>query len=94
MADIGKIEYRVKKTDRYIVTRYHEDAAGTFGGVETKGEYENGEVAFEVAYALCRAEHERFGFPPGDMRIQYPEYPEIKGVANMNSPRVAGSLGG
>lgn len=75
MADIGKIEYRVKKTERYIVTRYHEDAAGTVGGVDTKGEYDNADIAFEVGYALAKAEHERLGFPPGDMRIIYPAHP-------------------
>jgi hypothetical protein len=75
MSNIGKIEYRVRETTRYIITRYHEDASGADASVDTKGEYENADVAYEVAYALCKQEHERFGFAPGDERIVYPRHP-------------------
>lgn len=42
------------------------------------GEYNNGELAYTVAYALAKAEADRLGYGPGDDRIQYPEAP--KGV--------------
>ena len=59
---------------RFVVTRYHEDEVNA--GCEPKGEFSNGEVAYQVAYALAKEEHQRLGFPPGDMRIIYPEIPE------------------
>ena len=65
-----KVEYRVKPVTRYIVTRFHDD--GTTGGVEQRGEYENGEVAYEVAYALCRAEHTASGQPDFSESFIYP----------------------
>lgn len=71
MSEMTKVEYRVRKVERHIVTRYHECADGE-AGVDTKGEYENPEVAHEVAYALCSAEHDRLGWPVADERIQYP----------------------
>lgn len=67
-----KIEYRVRPVTRYVVTRYHETDEGRTGGSETKGEYDNFDVAYEVGYALCKAEHEALGYPPDDMRVQYP----------------------
>jgi hypothetical protein len=70
--DIGKIEYKLRAVTRYVVTRYQEDCAGTTGASSQMGEYENQEVAYEVAYALARAEHTKFGWPPGDMRMIYP----------------------
>lgn len=72
MANIGKIEYQVRQSPRYFVTRYHESEDGSMAGCETKGAYDNPEVAHEVAYALCKAEHDRLGFAPGDERIIYP----------------------
>jgi hypothetical protein len=68
--DLTKVEYRVRPITRFVVTRYHEEERGA--GCETKGEYDNANVAFEVGYALCKAEHERLGWPVGDERIQYP----------------------
>lgn len=75
--DIGKIEYRVRPVTRYVVTRYYESVDGRAGGVETKGEYENAQVAYEVGYALCKAEHERLGLPLDDARIQYPRMEDV-----------------
>lgn len=72
MADLGKLEYQVRMAPRYYVTRYHESADGAKGSSETKGVYDNLEVAHEVAYALCKAEHARLGLAPGDERIVYP----------------------
>lgn len=65
------IEYRVKDVSRYIVTRYHGGPDGA--SIEERGEYGNKNVAHEVAYALCKAEHERLGWDVGDPRIQYPK---------------------
>jgi len=73
--DLSKVEYRVVPVTRYMITRYHELADGPGAGSETKGQFDNPTVAFEVAYALCKAEHDRLGFPPGDERIQYPRHP-------------------
>lgn len=68
-----ELEYRVKVVPRYIVTRYKADIKG--GSVETKGEYDNADTAYEVAYALCKLEHEMIGYGPYDERIQYPQHP-------------------
>lgn len=67
----ANIEYRVRPVTRYIVTRHE---AGTHGGsCSVLGEWDNQVVAQEVGYALCKAEHERLGYAPGDMRIKYPD---------------------
>lgn len=72
------IEYRVRPVTRYIITRFEtsgpdENGRGCSGGCGTKGEFDNETVAYEVGYALCKAEHERLGWPVGDERIQYPQ---------------------
>ena len=71
-----KIEYRVRPVTRFIVTRFHSDHDGPeksySAGSSGHGEFDNHTVAHEVAYALCKAEHERLGWPAGDERIQYP----------------------
>jgi hypothetical protein len=74
---IGKVEYRVREIKRYIVTRYHEGEGGLTGGTEQKGEYANADVAYEVGYALAKAEHQQLGWPVGDERITYPTKPLI-----------------
>jgi len=82
MTDLKKIEYRVRKITRYMITRFeeYENCAGS----TSKGEYENEDTAFEVAYALCKAEHERLGIGVGDERISYPSRPCGQ---NVNSPK-------
>jgi len=70
-----KIEYKVRPVTRYVVTKYENDCEGSASS-GCLGEYDNGQLAYEVAYALARAEHQRLGFPPGDMRIIYPAIPE------------------
>lgn len=69
-----KVEYRVRPVTRYIVTRW-EGEEGRNGPASrvVSSEYDNERTAYEVAYALCRVEHERLGYPPGDMRIIYPD---------------------
>ena len=71
-----KVEYRVRPITRYIVTRWHEetdDQGRHLGGSDTRGEYDNAEVAYEVAYALCKAEHDASGQPLDSMSFIYPE---------------------
>lgn len=67
-----KIEYQVRERTVYYVTRYEEDDTG---GAASRGlgEYPTHDGAHDVAYALCRAEHERLGWPLDDERIQYPK---------------------
>jgi hypothetical protein len=72
--DFGRVEYRVKPVTRYVITRYEKDGKGS--SVSTRGEYDNPDVAWEVAYALCKQDHERFGYPIDDERIQYPRHPK------------------
>ncbi len=66
-------EFRVRPVVRYIVTSFNRSEDGRSQDGRSHGEFENADTAYQVAYALCRQEHERLGFPPGDMRIQYPE---------------------
>lgn len=70
------IEYQVRVIKRYTVTRFY--AGENTGGVEQKGEYDNPTIAYEVGYALCKAEHERLGWPLADDRIRYPSMPEAQ----------------
>lgn len=67
-----KVEYRVRPVTRYIVTRFYKDDQG--GCSEVKGEFDSQEVAYQVGYALAKAEHQVLGYPVGDERIQYPEF--------------------
>jgi hypothetical protein len=66
------IEFRVRPVTRYIVTRFENDGNGACGG-SGHGEFDNYETAHAVAYALCKADHERKGWPLDDDRIQYPK---------------------
>lgn len=75
-----KVEYRVKEIKRYVVTRYHEDDVSKLAGVESKGEYDNYQIAYEVGYALAKAEHDRLGYPIDDMRIIYPEFKPVAAI--------------
>jgi len=64
------IEYRVRPVTRYIVTRFERDVVGSHCAYQ--GEFDSDKTAYAVAYALCKADHERKGWPIGDERIQYP----------------------
>lgn len=88
------IEYRVRPVTRFIVTRYEREAsedgrACTAGKSSTVGEYDNGDVAYQVGYAVCKAEHDRLGWPPGDMRIQYPDSPQAMAPVHPNDALAA-----
>lgn len=67
------IQYQVRPVTRFIVTRYETGPEG--GSISERGEYNNADVAYEVAYALCKRDHEVTGYPIGDDRIQYPRHP-------------------
>ena len=67
----AKIEYRIKRVERFIVTR-HEDYGSTSSVRQIGNEYDNFNVAYEVGYALARADQERLGLPPGDMSVIFP----------------------
>jgi hypothetical protein len=74
------IEYRVRRVERFIVTR-HESAVDPSGGVHSVssrqigGEHDNADVAYQVGYALARQESELLGLPPGDMGVVFPQHP-------------------
>lgn len=73
-----KIEYRVRPVTRYIVTRFEQefDPAGvcaSSGRSTQHGEFDSVGTAYAVSYALCKAEHDRLGWPLDDERISYPE---------------------
>lgn len=69
-----KVEYRVRPVTRYVVTRYEECLNA--GWLSTKGIYDNGEIAYQVAYALCQSEHNASGEPLGSENFVYPAIPD------------------
>lgn len=91
-----EIEYSVRMVPRYIVVRWARGNAGSdgvsrsAGGVSSKGEYDNLEIAHQVAYALCKEEQGRLGWPIDDDRIQYPkrQHPEPE-PTSIDAPRAA-----
>lgn len=91
-----RIEYRVRPVTRYMVTRWQADENGASAPRQMGTEYDNAQVAYDVAYALCKTEHERLGWPVGDDRIQYPEPIDPRaGVyrAMLKPPITLGDLG-
>lgn len=66
-----KIEYSIRPVTRYAVHRYEQDERGAASS--TRGEYDNMGTAYEVGYALCKAEHDKLGYPADDPRVQYPQ---------------------
>lgn len=71
-----KVEYKVREVKRYIITRFEseENENGTGNGSSSvRGEFDNFDMAYNVAYALANLEHEQLGYPLGDERIMYPE---------------------
>lgn len=84
----SKVEYRVRPITRYVVTRFEESEPDSEGRASAscsqKGIYENGEVAYQVAYALCKAEHDASGEPAESVNFSYPALPD--GVSIAPSP--------
>lgn len=70
-----EIEYRVREVTRYVVTKWHSESGpnGNSGGSETFNEFDNSASAYDVAYALCKIEHDKLGYALDDPRIQYPK---------------------
>lgn len=78
------IEYRVKPVVRFIVTRF--EAEDRACGSSQRGEYDNQDVAYEVAYALCKMEHEAAGAPLDSMEFIYPEKDAWRITVEPNNP--------
>lgn len=68
----SKVEYRVRPITRYIVTR-HVDTGNT-GSTTERGQFDNYQTAYDVAYAMCKLEHDMEGSEPDDERFQYPKH--------------------
>jgi len=71
MTELTKVEYRIRKVERFVVTRYEQGERSS--GSETKGEFDSEILAFEIACSLAGAEHQKLGWPEGDERMKYPE---------------------
>lgn len=68
-----KIEYKIRIVTRYVVTRYDESDGGRTGSCITQGEYDNADLAYEVAYALAKEQSRLLGLAPGDETVIFPE---------------------
>jgi hypothetical protein len=67
------IEFRVKRVERFIVTRYEQESPGLIGFSRQIGkEFDNFDIAYEVGHALAKAEQDRLGLPPGDTGVIFP----------------------
>lgn len=67
------IEYRVKRVERFIVTRYQQDEGLPTASIRQIGkEFDNFETAYEVGYALAKGDQERLGLHPGDDGVIFP----------------------
>ena len=81
------IEYRVKRVERFIVTRHEEAEDAITGSVRQIGnEYDSFEVAYEVGYALARADQERLSLSPGDKGVIFPS-PSLEDARAGNQSR-------
>lgn len=67
------IEYRVKPVTRYIVTRY-ESGGQSAGRATERGQFDNQKTAHDVAYAMCKLEHDIAGTTPDDPWFKYPDF--------------------
>ena len=75
------IEYRVRPIVRYIVTR-HEMTENSGSTQNVGSEYDNVDMAYEVGYAVAKAEADRLKLPPGSVEVIFPAklppfHPEI-----------------
>lgn len=81
-------EFRVKRIERFIVTRHEVSESGCTGSNRQIGNpFDNADTAYEVAYALARQEAEMKGYGPGDMRLIYPRHPN-EVASRLSSPIV------
>lgn len=72
------IQYKVKPITRYIVTRY-QNGANT-GSVTERGQFDSYDTAYDVAYAMCKLEHDMAGTGPDDADFQYPRHKSDEGA--------------
>lgn len=71
---LERAEYSIEPTDGGFAVRYSgRDMLGNDAGSEIRGEYEDPDVAYHVAYALCRRHHQLAGYEIDDPRFQYPQ---------------------
>lgn len=68
-----KVDYRVRPVTRYVVTRW-EDGDNSCGS-EQRGTFDNFQTAHEVAYALCKAEHDASDAAIDSAEFMYPLIP-------------------
>ena len=74
-----KIEYRVRPVTRYVVTRFRDSGdAREASGSEPRGAFDNADIAYQVAYALCNQEHEHLGRNREGLQMIYPEMPVLE----------------
>lgn len=90
--DGKNVEYRVRKVERFIVTKYEFD--GVEGrvcdaGSQMIGEYGSYETAYAVACAMCKEAHQQLGYPVDDVRVQYPR-PDFDRIGEAMSESVVG----
>lgn len=80
-AGTERVEFKVRKVTRYIVTEWHsyETEGGGFGGSSmggqgsaSHGEFDSASKAYEVASALAAVKHKALGWSDGDPRITPP----------------------
>ncbi len=81
----GRVEFRVREVTRYIVTRHDErtaDAQGKLGtspsSTREMGEFDNYNIAFDVAQALARAETTYRGVPIDHDSVIYPKHKSVE----------------
>ncbi len=78
--EVTQIEYRVREVRRFIVTKFetrvtekdHPAGPMTMSGSTNIGEHASADMAYEIAYALCKADHDTLGWDIADPRIKYP----------------------
>lgn len=76
------IEYRVKRVERFIVTRYEDDPCKTTASVRQIGkEFDSFDTAYEVGTAMAKADQERLGLPVGDEGVIFPS-PSLEDARN------------
>lgn len=94
--DGKNVEYKVRKVERFIVTKYSYDGVDgriVNSGSQMIGEYGSYETGYAVAYALCKETHEQLGYQIDDNRIQYPE-PDFERIGQtMENAQVGDTFG-
>ena len=69
--DIDFVEYKVRRVERFVVTRFQELKNGA-SGVVTLSEHPGWDTAFTVAEALAKQEASLRGMSPFDERMRFP----------------------